>query len=140
MTEQQIATGEAFIRRGATIAKVTDQYGDERIIYRQKGMKDYRLKNRTTTKSLSYNRTVSTMIAENIKKLRLEQGLSYEQLGIKAGISGTPKQRIYEIEKNTRKDGIRMGTLYCIAEALGVEVTALLPDVYDVQQFSNGEE
>ena len=41
---------------------------------------------------------------------------------------GTPKHRIYEIE-NSMSGGLRLGTLYVIAEALGVEPSDLLPPV-----------
>lgn len=123
---ENINIGESFIRKGSTVAKVLDQYGEERIIYRQKGMKDLRIKNTKTTLSLVCNRLSADYTAKQIKKFRLERGLTMEQLGIASGIKGTPKCRIYEIEKNTRKDGIRMGTLYCIAEALQVEVYELI--------------
>lgn len=130
--EAQVKLGEAFIRRGATVAIVKDQYGDERTIYRQKGMKDLRIKNTRSTKGLELNRIASQLMAERVRELRLERKMTMAELGEKAGLVGTPKNRIYEIEKNTRKDGIRFGTLYALAHALGADVDDIMPSVQTV--------
>lgn len=128
---EEVNIGEAFIRRGATIAKVTDQYGDERIIYRQRGMRDLRIKNTKSTFALVCNRIAADFISKEISRLRKESGMTMEQFAEKAQIKGG-KQRVYEIESNARKDGLRMGTLFAVANALGVDAKDLMPDQADV--------
>jgi transcriptional regulator with XRE-family HTH domain len=62
--------------------------------------------------------------------LRLAQGLTLEELCLRAGlVSATPKSRMWEIENGTRKEGLRFGTLFALAHALGVEASDLLPSV-----------
>ena len=123
----KIATGEAFIRRGATVAMVVDQYGDERIIHAQKGSRDLRIKKLRTTPIEAYNRIISSFISAKIKDLRLAKGWTLEQLAVKAKLNPATKVRMYEIEANTRRQCIRMGTLYAIAEALEVDPSVLMP-------------
>ncbi len=136
---KDIPMGEAFIRRGATVAKVIDQYGEERIIYRQKGMKDLRIKNNSTTKTLEYNRIVSELVANRIKEIRLDKEMTMKELGELCGYGANAKTRIYEMEKNTRKDGLRLGTLYVLCEALGVEIDELMPMAQEVGFISTKE-
>lgn len=131
-----IPTGEAFIRRGATIAKVVDQFGEERTIYRQKGMKDLRIKNTGTTTILAYNRVAAQLIAARIKQLRLAKGMTMLQLSEAMGQKAPSKQRIYEVENCVRKAGFRIGTLYAIAMALNVEIVDLMPTNEATKRFA----
>lgn len=132
-----LPTGEMFVRKGSTIAKVTDQYGDERIIYRQKGQRDLRIKKTAQTRTLVYNRIASTITASKIKAARIKSGMTLAELCEKAGlVSSTPKSRMWEIENNMRREGVRIGTIICLAEALSVQPSDLLPTVEEVKEFA----
>lgn len=129
--------GEAFIRRGSTVAKFIDQYGEERIIYRKKGMRDLSIKNNTSTRLLTMNRVISRIIGINVNKFRTKNSMSMSQLGKLLGMNASPKQRVYEIEKSNRKQGVRLGTLFLLAEALNVDITDILPSMDDIKLIMN---
>lgn len=136
-----------IITRGFTEVTVTDQYGDQRTIYRQKG-KTLRVKKNSDTVSHVMNRVAAEMTGKRIKAKRIERGLSLDQLLLKAGLAAGPgqgKQRMYEIEnagKNHRganAQGIRFGTLYALALALECEVWDLLPSTAEIAEQANVE-
>jgi lambda repressor-like predicted transcriptional regulator len=132
----KLPSGEMYMRNGSTVAKVTDQYGDERIIYRQKGQRDLRIKKTSQTRTLVYNRIASTITASKIKAARILSGMTLAELCEKAGlVSSTPKSRMWEIENNMRREGLRIGTVICLAEALGMQPSDLLPTVEEVREF-----
>lgn len=120
--------GLGVFTRGHVEARVVDQYGDERVIHRVKGSR-LSVKRHGNTPAHALNRAAAVLIGMRIRELRLERSLSMAQLCKRAGLaSATPKQRMYEIEMGTRKEGVRIGTLFAIAIALEVPVSDLLPD------------
>lgn len=90
-------------------------------------------------------RSTGRLIGEKIRKIRTEKGMTMRELGIQVlpGYSDYAiKVRIQEIETASkyRKDGqtygIRIGTLYAIAFALGVTPSSLLPSMEEVMKES----
>ncbi len=113
------------------VATYTDRYGDIRKIHgTRNGLKR---KREFLTPTLLLNQAVAGLIGARIKAERQHQGLTLEQLAIKAGlVSVAPKSRMWEIENAIRKEGIRHGTIYALAIALGVEATQFLPSIAEV--------
>jgi DNA-binding Xre family transcriptional regulator len=121
----------ADIADGQVIAVIRDRFDEPRNIV-QRGSR-IRVANNDATATIAMNREVAIVIGERIRAARLARGLSLEELAIRSGItSGWPKNRMHEIESCTRKQGVRMGTLYAIAAALNVEVSTLLPSVSEI--------
>ena len=127
-----IPSGE--VRKGRVHVEFVDQYGDKRIIHRLQGAGGrLAVKRQGNSPCLAMNRVIGAMIGKKIRAQREVAGLSLAGLCRRAGIvSATPKNRMYEIEMGRRQDGIRLGTLYAIAAALGVPPGDLLPDMADV--------
>ena len=132
-----------FVSRGYAQIKFTDQYGEDRVIYRQKGA--YRIKNRDDTIAHVLNRTAADMIGKRIREKRLSRGLTLDGLLAKAGLVAAPglgKSRMYEIEnagKNRRganAQGVRFGTLYALAMALECPITDLLPTTEEIARHA----
>lgn len=118
------------------VAQYVDKYGDTRTIH--KTPNGLRVKNKRKTPVLAMNPVVSEMVGERVRELRLERGLSLEQLATLAGMgTGHPKERMWQIENATRGAGVRMGTLYALAMALGVEATDLLPSTERVRKMAD---
>lgn len=113
------------------MVKFEDKYGDEKIIHlTRSGLRVKRTKN---TVSLALNAKAAELTSKNIKRKRQELGLTLEDVIIKAGIvSTTPKSRMWEIENNTAKGGMRLGTLYALAIALNCTPQDLLPSMENV--------
>ena len=113
------------------VASFLDKYGEERKIHHTRhGLKVLR---RNSTLVLSINPIIGQMVGKKIKALRLKNDLTLESLCKKAGLaSSTPKSRMWEIEKGVRGEGLRFGTLFALAIALGVEAGDLLPTTEEV--------
>lgn len=133
-----------IVSRGFTQIQFTDQYGEERTIYRQKG-NALRIKKREDTISHVLNRAAAELVGQRIKKIRLAKGYTLDGLLARAGLAsgaGQGKMRMYEIEnagKNRRganAQGVRFGTLYALAIALECEVTELLPSANEIARHA----
>lgn len=113
------------------IASFTDKYGEEKIIHRTRhGLK---VKRTNLTPALRMNQAVSKMIGARIRQKRQGRGWTLQELALRVGMgTGNPKERIWAIENATRGEGVRIGTLYALAHALGCEATDLMPPVEDV--------
>lgn len=113
------------------IATYTDRFGDERVIHKTRhGLK---VKRTHVTPILAINPVVGQMVGAKVREIRIKQGLTMQELAERCGMTaGHPKQRMYEIEVGTRQEGLRFGTLYALAMALGVEVSDLMPSVSEV--------
>ena len=110
------------------VAHFTDRYGTERIVHHTRH--GLMVKRATVTVALALNQPISLYIGQRIKEERLAAGLTLEELCLRAGLAAAvPKARMWEIENSIRQQGLRMGTLYALAAALGVEATSLLPPV-----------
>lgn len=125
-----------IFRRGKFYAEALDEMGEVRVIHRTTGGK-LAVKREGNTAVHALNRASSILIAANIKKARLASGMRLEELGTKAGLVGNPmKVRMWEIENCTRDQGVRMGTLYALAIALGIHPSELLPCPAEVAALS----
>jgi len=122
------------------IAEYVDKYGDKKVIHCPKG-RAMRVFKGEGTALIKLNRATAVLLGEAIRKRRLSLGMSMEELGIKAGLkSATPKQYVYSIEKASRQEGMRLGTLLMISSALGVEPGHLLPSVADAMELAGVSE
>lgn len=141
-----VKLSEAYISRNHVVAKVVDQYGDERTIYKSKGG-SLRIKNRDDNSvALKMNRVAGKLIGAKIKIRRLEADMTLDELCKRAGLrSQTPKQQMWQIENAVRKEGVRIGTLYAIAAALDCDIRDIMPSPQEVMkaagvQFGSGKE
>lgn len=124
------------MRPTTVIAEFEDQYGDVRKIHRPKGRRLSVLREGNTPVH-AMNRACAILMAKKIKARRLELGLSQKQVCIRAGFElVNPKQRIHAIENATRNEGVRLGTLYALAQALLCEPRDLLPTLAEVLHAS----
>lgn len=112
-------------REGTVIAEYEDKYGDKQTIH--KGKNGLQVKRPVLTPVLELTTVIGKHIGRRVRELRTERGWTMEELGVRCAFPGTPKQRIWEIEEGTRGGGIRLGTLYVVARALGVHHCDLLP-------------
>lgn len=95
------------------------------------------MKRTNATPILEINPVVGVMVGKRIREIRQERGLTMKELAERCGMaSGHPKARMYEIEVGARREGLRFGTLYVIAMALGVEVCDLMPSVREVSEIA----
>jgi DNA-binding Xre family transcriptional regulator len=118
---------------GKELASFDNKYGEKKIIHITRS--GLRVKNNSSTVVLELNKKVAELTAIKIKTRRLELNLSLEELCSKAGIaSATPKSRMWEIENNSAKHGLRFGTLYALAIALETTPQNLMPTVEDVMR------
>lgn len=132
-----------IVSRGFTQVQFTDQYGEERTIYRQKGH-NLRVKKRSDTVSHKLNRSAAILIGNKIKERRIKAGLTLEALLLKAGLAagaGQAKHRMFEIERAGNRvtgegsrqfQGVRFGTLYALSVALNCDASDLLPTSKEV--------
>ncbi len=112
-------------------ATFTDRFGETREIHHTRH--GLTVKRQNSTVALQLNQVVAAGIGDRIRAERERQGLTLAELCIKAGlVSTTPKSRMWEIENSVRKEGVRLGTLYAIAVALGVTPMCLLPSIEEV--------
>jgi hypothetical protein len=113
------------------VARFEDKYGEEKVIHKTRT--GLRVKRTNLTPALAMNQAVSKMIGRRIRLARKEKGWTMQELALRVGMgTGNPKDRIWAIENGTRNEGVRMGTLYALAHALGVEATDFMPPVEDV--------
>jgi transcriptional regulator with XRE-family HTH domain len=113
-----------------------DKWGDQRVLVKRRGpATQWQLQRERVTPVLALNRVIGRLIGLKIREVRQAKGLSLSQLCIRAGLSSAnPKNRMREIEMGERQEGVRLGTLYAIASALGCSPGSLLPDVKTVME------
>ena len=100
----------------------------------------WRIKQGVNTIPRMLQRGVTHLMGPKIRETRRAVGIGPTELAQTMGYKFQDcKQRIYEIEKGrcgNGDHGIKLGTLYAIAAALGVEVGVLLPSVKEVMAES----
>lgn len=117
------------------VARFVDGYGDERIIHRGKKGRRLSVFNGPGTPQQQINRAVAVLLGQAIRVRRQKLGLSMRELSVRAGlVNVSPKQYISSIERASRQEGVRLGTLYALASALECEAGDLLPTVSDACQ------
>ena len=113
------------------IVEFEDKYGERRVVHRDKRGR-MMLKRIKRSVSLVLNPVVARMVGSKIRAARRAKDMGPTELLYRAGLVaavGCEKHRIYEIEKagGRRGQGVRLGTLFALANALGVEAKDLLP-------------
>jgi transcriptional regulator with XRE-family HTH domain len=123
------------------IATFIDAYGEERIIHKPNAG-SLRVFTGLNTVPQKLNPAVAVLLGQNIKKRRLELGLTLVQVAARAGMAaaGHPKNVMHSIETAgpgcKRTHSIRMGTLYAIAFALECKPWDLMPSPKEVMDFA----
>lgn len=113
-------------RHPKIVAEFINEYEEKRVIHRDpRGRLCLRRNRELPAQALS--KAVSSYAGAKIRDERRAQGISLEELAKRAGLTPT-KQRMREIEVNQRSSGMRIGTLYCLARALGKQPWDFLPD------------
>lgn len=114
------------------VAKFTDANGDERIIHRPKGRR-LSVFNGGNTPVLRMNRAAAILIGRRIRDRRIQLGMSQTKLCLAAGLKNmNPKQYISSLERASRKEGMRFGTLFAMAHAMSCQPADLMPTVAEV--------
>lgn len=135
MPVQNSAPGLPIQSKGI-VGEYEDRFGDKRTIHKTRHGLQVLRKRRTVILDLSM--ALGPMIGERIRAARIAAGMSMSELARKAGLATldatNAKHRTYEIEKGSRRYGVRIGTLYAIAAALGVSPADLLPNSEDVMK------
>lgn len=116
------------------IAEFTDQYGDTRVIHKDK-KRGLSVARDRVTPTLAFNRTAAVKMGQRIRERRVAAGMTMADLCVKAGLvagASREKHRIWEIERGVRVQAVRIGTLYALAIALKCDVADLLPPAAEV--------
>jgi DNA-binding Xre family transcriptional regulator len=114
------------------VATYVDEYGEERAIHAPKGRRLSRATNSDTVVA-RMNRAAAILIGQRIRARRLEMGLTMKELGDRAGLkNANQKAYVNALEKSSRKEGMRFGTIFALATALHCEVADLLPTTAEV--------
>jgi hypothetical protein len=115
------------------IATYTDDFGEERAIHRPKGS-GLRVAKNSDTPVHRMNRAAAILIGQRIRAARLAAQMTMQELGERAGLkNANQKAYVNALEKATRHEGMRLGTLFALATALDLEVSALLPTTAEVR-------
>lgn len=122
------------MRRPKPVGKFIDEKGIAHVVHRYAtGRMGIARAERSIVHELS--ESVALIVGKRIRALRLERGWTLLDLLQRAGLSGT-RNRMKEIEQ-AKSGGLKLGTLYAVANALGVEPHDLLParsTVFDADQ------
>ena len=125
-------------RKANIVASFQDKYEEERHIQLTGRKRLTIARDATTTERM--NDVIAPIIGRNIRAKRRASGMTMQELAIRANLKAAwPKQRMKEIEENTRGTGIKMGTLYAIAYALDCDPQDLMPDIHDVAKLARVE-
>lgn len=116
-------------RKPRIIAEFIDEYEEKRVVHRNRHGQ-IRMKRTRETVGEALSNAAGSLAGANIRRLRKERGLTMVELARRAGLTPT-KQRMYEIEKS-QSAGVRLGTIYALAGALGVSIGDILPTVPEV--------
>jgi DNA-binding Xre family transcriptional regulator len=118
-------------RKPRVLAKFTDDFGDKRTVHR-KPNGALAVRREGLTPSLAMTHVAASHVGRRIRELRKSREWTMMQLATRSGIRGG-KQQVRAIEE-AANGGVRLGTLYCIASALGVGVADLLPSQDQVME------
>jgi hypothetical protein len=113
------------------VAEFIDKRGETKRIH--KTHHGLHVKRDFLTPSLAMSQAISKMMGRRIRDRRIALGLELAELALRCGMhSGHPKERVWAIENATRGHGVRMGTLYAIAHALGCQPSDFMPTMEEV--------
>jgi hypothetical protein len=126
-------------RQNTVVTEFEDRYGDTRIIHRNK-KGELKVARQGTTVAHSFMAVIAVEVGKRIRERRIAAGMTLEQLCVRAGLSAAvPKTRMWEIENAIRQQGVKLGTLYAIAQALGCPIQKLLPTVEEAAETAGIE-
>lgn len=114
------------LENGAKVVGIfEDKYERKRVLLRTRG--GVRVKHQRGD-AHEYCKAIAPLLAKRIKAERKARGWTLEEFGDRLGFStGFARERVWGIENAARSTGILMGTLFHIAEVLGVPWRDLLP-------------
>jgi hypothetical protein len=112
------------------LAEFENRYGETKTIVTRRGRRTMAVQRDRVTVTSALGKVVSQEIGKRVKVARAAARLSMDDLATKAGLLGG-KQRIHAIE-TALDGGIRLGTLYALGKALGVDPLSLLPPASEV--------
>lgn len=131
----------ARIAHAGREATFVDRVGDTRIVRQVRPNRWQVRQPQGSSPSQSLSCAIGPIVGQKIRTRRIELGMTMPELAQRAGVVATTtrqaKSRIYEIENSTRGHGVKLGTLYAIAHALGCEPTDLLPTMEEAFGASN---
>jgi hypothetical protein len=112
------------------LAEFENRFGEKKTIVTRRGRRTMAVQRDSVTVTSALGKVIAKKLGKSVNKARMAAGMTMDDLCDKAGLIGG-KQRIYSIEQAT-DGGIRLGTLYAIGKALGVDPLSLLPTARDV--------
>lgn len=112
-------------RESDLVAEFTDEFGEPREVHRYRnGVLRVKQKGETVRKAL--DAALVEIVATRLRAVRLEKGMTMVELARRANIPGG-KHQVHKLENPEIRGGCKMGTLFQLAEALGVGLDSLLP-------------
>lgn len=110
------------------VASYTDAYGEERVIHAPKGGRRLSVAKNSDTPVARMNRAAAILLGQRLRERRLAMGLTMQEVGERAGLrNANQKAYVNSLEKATRAEGMRLGTLYALASALECDPADLMP-------------
>lgn len=113
-------------RRPRIIAEFIDEYEERQVVHKDARGAIRIMRNREIP-ALEVSKAIGRLAGGRIRAERIRQHLSLRELAVRAGLTPS-KQRMREIESSSRY-GMRIGTLYCLAHALGKQPWDFLPEM-----------
>lgn len=126
-------SGTRYSKDEKILATFENKYGEQKKIHITRS--GLRVKRDSSTIPLLLNKKIGNLVGAKIRTKRLALGWTLEEVGKRAGISGSPiKNRMWMIENDQAKQGLRFGTLYAIAMAFECPITDLLPTLEEATE------
>lgn len=114
------------------VGAVVDKYEQTRIVVRSRH--GTRICHAKEPEAYFYSRAIAPLVAARVKAARKARGWTLLQFAHRLGWrDGNPKERVWAIENATRRHGMLLGTLFHVAETLGLAWTDLLPSVEEAR-------
>jgi hypothetical protein len=123
--------GSRKVTKYTELASFENKYGERKVIHITRS--GLHVKRNSTTVAVELGHQIAVLLGRNIKQRRQELGLTLQDTCLRAGLATVaPKARLWEIENNPAKHGLRLGTLFALAAALETTPTRLLPTLEEV--------
>lgn len=115
------------------IGTFLDKYEQSRVLLR--GRRGVRVKHHREPQAYFFSRAIAPLVAARVKAARKARGWTLLQFAHRLGWrDGNPKERVWAVENATRRHGMLLGTLFHVANTLGLDWTELLPSPGEVRQ------
>jgi RNA polymerase sigma factor (sigma-70 family) len=119
------------------VGTFTDKHGQTRGLVRER--RGVRVKHHRESEAYFFSRAIAPLVAARVKAERKARGWTLLEFAHRLGWrNGNPKERVWAIENATRGHGMLLGTLFHVAETLGVTWTHLLPAADEVHAAIKG--